>query len=323
VEAAPTRGPRVIAVLTLPEMLFAAATNNSIFLILLAEILLWFRFSEYLPSRASTFLRAVQSHGSAAVLTTLVVIAIGGCVAIGARLYRFALIRDGDSLRTSRGLLGKQAAAIQVDRVQAVRLVEGLWRLPFGYCRLEVEVAGVGVPGVGQRLMFPLVRVDRAEALIRQALPELPRPRGPLTVLPARLHRRYLTLPLEYATAFALLMLFLPSWWALLAAVPIPVGYLLGVARARECRWLVDDECVVLRWRWFLNRHTVIAHRGGAQFVELSTSRRKAKAGVAGFSMQFSPWRTATIRYMVDSDALLLLHVVGRDSRKAGSVPRR
>ena len=36
-------------------------------------------------------------------------------------------------------------------------------------------------------------------------------------------------------------MLILPGLWKLLAAVPLPLGYLLGVARAREARWVVDD----------------------------------------------------------------------------------
>jgi len=106
--------------------------------------------------------------------------------------------------------------------------------------------------------------------------------------------------------------LFLPGRWALLAALPLPLGYALGVSRAREARWRVDGQCVVLRWRRLLNRNMVIAHRDGAQVIELSSSHRKAKAGIAGFTMRFSSGRSAKIHYMVDSDALRLLHVVGR-----------
>src|SRR3954447_9265648 len=72
VGATPTHGPRVIAVLTLVETVFAAATNNSIFLIFLAGVLFGFSFSEFVRSRASTFReRAAQPHGPAAVLLTL------------------------------------------------------------------------------------------------------------------------------------------------------------------------------------------------------------------------------------------------------------
>ena len=119
-------------------------------------------------------------------------------------------------------------------------------------------------------------------------------------------------MPLEYATGFTPLMLFLPGWWKLVAVLPLPLGCALGVARAREARWRVDDQSVVLRWRRLLNRNTVIAHRGGSQLTEFSSSPWKAKAAVAGFKMRFSSGRGARIRYMMDSDALLLLHAVGR-----------
>ncbi len=160
-------------------------------------------------------------------------------------------------------------------------------------------------------MLFPLVRTDRAEALVRP-LSELPWSGQPLQALPARVDRRYLTLPLAYAAGFTLLMVFLPGLWAFLAVLPLPLGYALGVTRGREARWRVDDQCVVLRWRRLLNRNMVVAHREGAQIVELSTSQRKAKAGIAGFTMRFSSGRAAKMRYMVDSDALRLLHVVGR-----------
>ena len=317
VASVPADGLQVIAVLTTVEMLIASVTNSATSLVLLAVLVVWFRFSEYLPVRVSELMEIVEPKGVVAVLLTLVVVAILAGVVLGTlRLHRFTLIRDGDVLRNSRGLLGKQAATIPVVRVQAVRIVEGFWRMLLGYCSLQVEVAGIGRANIYQRMLFPLVRIDRAEALIRRALPELPWPGEPLLVLPARVHRRYLTLPLEYAAGFTLLMLFLPGWWELLAVLPLPLGYVLGVARAREARWRVDDQSVVLRWRRLLNRNTVIAHRGGSQLTELSSSPWKARAGVAGFKMRFSSGRGAGIRYMVDSDALFLLHTVGRASAR-------
>jgi putative membrane protein len=314
VAAAPAHGLQVIAVLTTAEMLIATVTNSSIALILVAVLVVWFRFSAYVPIRASEFMNEIVApQGIIVVVIVLVVAAIAAGLVLGTlRLNRFTLIRDGDVLRNSRGLLGKQAATIPVKRVQAVRIVEGFWRMLLGYCSLQVEVAGIGRANLNQRMLFPLVRTDRAESLIRRALPELPWPSQPLLALPARVHRRYLILPLEYAVGFTLLMLFLPGWWKLLAILPMPLGFVLGVARAREARWRVDDRSVVLRWRRLLNRNTVIAHRAGAQLTELSSSPSKARADVAGFKMRFSSGRGAGIRYMVDSDALLLLHTVGR-----------
>ena len=86
-------GVQVIAVLTTAEMLIATVTNSSIALILVAVLVVWFRFSEYLPVRASEFMQEiVEPQGLVAVLITLVVVAIAAGVVLGAlRLHRFTL----------------------------------------------------------------------------------------------------------------------------------------------------------------------------------------------------------------------------------------
>ncbi len=308
------KGPDVIAVLSTRDMLVATITNNTIPLIFAGALVVWFRFSEFVPERAADVMEhTVVPLGVIAVLVALVVIAIVGGVVWGAlRLNRFTLIRDGDVIRNTRGLLGKQSATIPVRRVQAVRIVEGFTRSLLGYCSLQVEVAGFGRANTNQRMLFPFVRIDRAPALIRRVLPELAFPEQPLLPIPRRIYRKYYVVPLNYAYGFTLAMLFLPGWWAALAALPIPLAMVLGYFRGREARWGIDAETVTLRWRRIFARNTVIAHRAGVQSTEWSSSPWKAKAHVAGFEMHFSSGRRAKIRYMVDDDALMLLHAVGR-----------
>ncbi len=308
------KGPDVVAVLTTPEMLLATVTNNTIPLMFAGALVIWFRFSEFVPARAADVMKStVEPRGILAVLVALVVVAIVGGVLVGAlRLNQFTLIRDGEVIRNTRGLLGKQSATIPIKRIQAVRIVEGFTRSLFGYCSLQVEVAGFSPANTNQRMLFPFVRTDRAAALLRRALPELALPEQPLRPLPRRIYRKYYVVPLNYAYGFTLLLALLPSLWAWLALVPIPLALLLGYFRAREARWQIDEETVVLRWRRVLVRNTVIAHRSGVQSTEWMSSPWKAKAHVAGFKMHFSSGRGAKIRYLVDTDALMLLHAVGR-----------
>lgn len=57
-------------------------------------------------------------------------------------LYGFSIGVAPDGIRIKRGLFSTVAETVPVSRVQAVRLVQPLaWR-PFGWCRLEVDVAG-------------------------------------------------------------------------------------------------------------------------------------------------------------------------------------
>ena len=307
-------GPHVVAVLSTPEMLLATITNNTIPLLFAGALVVWFRFSAFVPERAANVMRtSVEPRGVVAVLVALVVVAIVGGVVFGAlRLNRFTLIRDGEVVRNTRGLLGKQSSTIPVRRIQAVRIVEGFTRGLLGYCTLQIEVAGLGRANTNQRMLFPFVRTDRAPALIRRVLPELALPEQPLRPIPRRVWRKYYVVPLNYAYGFTLLALFLPGWWRCLAALPVPLALVLGYFRGREARWGLDEETVVLRWRRIFARNTVIAHRAGVQLTAWTSSPFKAKAHVAGFEMHFSSGREAKIRYMVDTDALMLLHAVGR-----------
>jgi putative membrane protein len=57
--------------------------------------------------------------------------------------YEFTVGSAPDGIRIRRGLLGTTSETVPIRRVQAVRQVEPLlWRM-FGWCRLEVDLAGV------------------------------------------------------------------------------------------------------------------------------------------------------------------------------------
>ena len=165
---------------------------------------------------------------------------VAGVVLAALRLYKFTLIRDGDILRTVRGLLSKQSGSIPVERIQAVRIVEGAVQAPLGLCSLQVEVAGIGRTNTNKRTVFPLLRTANAAALVRRALPELAWPSGPLHPVPRAIHRRYLTVPLWWGLGFTVVLLFLPDWWTLLAVLPVPVAIVVGVLSGREAAWRLD-----------------------------------------------------------------------------------
>jgi putative membrane protein len=63
--------------------------------------------------------------------------------------YGFTVSQAPDGIRIRRGLLGTVSETIPLRRVQAVRKQQPLLWRPFGWCRLEVEIAG-GAAGGGQ-----------------------------------------------------------------------------------------------------------------------------------------------------------------------------
>jgi len=98
--------------------------------------------------------------------------------------FGFTVALAPDGLRIRRGLLGTVAETLPVHRVQAVRMVQPvLWR-PFGWCRLQVDVAGSGRKDEGSRdtrkELLPVGPRMEAEYLaqlvLRHQAPQLDKP---------------------------------------------------------------------------------------------------------------------------------------------------
>jgi putative membrane protein len=98
--------------------------------------------------------------------------------------FGFTVALAPDGLRVRRGLLGTVAETVPVHRVQAVRMVQPvLWR-PFGWCRLQVDVAGSGRKDEGSRdtrkELLPVGPRAEAEYLaqlvLRHQAPQLEKP---------------------------------------------------------------------------------------------------------------------------------------------------
>jgi putative membrane protein len=94
--------------------------------------------------------------------------------------YRLTVVEAPDGLRLRAGLLATTAETIRSGRVQAVRLVEPpLWRL-FGWCRLQVLLAGHEQSeggGRSQRRLRTLLAIGgraEADALLEHLLPDAP-----------------------------------------------------------------------------------------------------------------------------------------------------
>lgn len=94
--------------------------------------------------------------------------------------YRLTVAEAPDGLRLRSGLLATTAETIRSGRIQAVRLVEPLLWRPFGWCRLQVLLAGHEQSeggGRSQRRLRTLLAVGgraEADALLELLLPDVP-----------------------------------------------------------------------------------------------------------------------------------------------------
>jgi putative membrane protein len=95
--------------------------------------------------------------------------------------YRLTVADTKDGLRVHSGLIALTAETIRPGRVQAVRMVEPLLWRRFGWCRLEVDVAGrQRSKGEGQaqrgrlRTVLPVGSRATVEVLLDRLVPDRP-----------------------------------------------------------------------------------------------------------------------------------------------------
>jgi putative membrane protein len=100
--------------------------------------------------------------------------------------YRLTVSEGADGLHVRSGLIALTAETIRPGRVQAVRMLEPLLWRRFGWCRLEVDVAGhQRSKGEGQaqrgrlRTMLPVGSRALVDELLEQLVPERPVSQSP------------------------------------------------------------------------------------------------------------------------------------------------
>jgi putative membrane protein len=283
-------GPVVLRRLSTRELLIAGATSGQIGVVLsLIAVFsqIFDNFGNFISKELvqELFSRVAPSSVGAVVLLALAfglfawLLAIAGTVLAHAG---FTLSRDGDYLYIKRGLLERREATIPLARIQAVRIVEGVLRQPFGLASLRVESAGYGEASGVSTTLFPLLPRKDAEKLLLDAAPEFA-VAPVLEPLPARARRRYVlrsVLPvLVLATAVALASPLHFDLALLLFAFP---AALYGWLRYRDAGWAYRGDLLVVRSR-LLARTTAIAPRRRLQSRDVIRTPFQRRARLATF----------------------------------------
>lgn len=188
-EDAPAPAERPLLVVP-PGRLVASSLLSGPALFVVVAVAIWASLEATAPAAAA----AVAGSGAA--------VFFGVVVAIGRRInahYRLTVALAPDGLRLRGGLVETSAETIPRGRVQAVRMTEPvLWR-PFGWCRLEVDVAGQKDrgrqdrnAGRSQRDLLPVGTRADARRLLAEVLTAPP----PATAPPPR--RAFWKSPLRY-----------------------------------------------------------------------------------------------------------------------------
>ena len=295
VETEEAAGPTVIRNLGTRDLLLAGATSGQIGVALSLIAVASQLFDNVLSENLAQ--RLLETFAPRSVTTALLYVLVLGLfawlLAIGGTVLAytgFTLSREGDFLYIRRGLLERREATIPLARIQAVRIVEGLLRQPFGLVSLRVESAGYGEDAGVSTTLFPLLPRREVHGLLLDAAPEFA-VAPPLNALPRRALRRYVfrsTVPFLFLIATAALLsslVFDLAAWVFAALLLLLPAAIYGRLRYRDAGWALEDDRLVVRSR-FLGRTTAIAPRRRLQSRATVRSPFQRRVRLATFEVQ-------------------------------------
>lgn len=222
----------------------------------------------------------------------------------------FTLTRDGDALTIERGLLERRHATIPADRIQTIRIVEGMLRQPFGLVELRIESAGYGNNAGESTVLFPLLRQHEVLPFLQEMTPALA-VLADFKGLPSRSRRRYAfrlsqTIP-AILLAIAPAVFLFP--WGLMALLLVPAAVALGLWQYHDAGWAVVENTLLLRSR-DLARTTIIMPRRRIQMGETRRSPFQRRAALATFGARVASGGGGAgfdLQHMDENDAVALL----------------
>ncbi len=305
-------GPAVIRRLGTRDLLVAGATSGQIgaaFALLAAASQF---FDNFLPDGLTK--RLILSLSPDSVTNVLLIVLAFGLfawiLAIGGTVLAYAgftLSRDGDFLYIRRGLLERREATIPLARIQAVKVVEGVLRQPFGLAMLRVESAGYGENAGVSTTLFPLLPGKDVQHLLLETAPEFA-VAAHLNPLPPRALRRYVFRAVLPALLIVVALAAV-SFFALdsvvggsLAPLLLVPAALLGWLRYRAAGWAITKDCLVVRSR-FLALTTTIAPRLRLQSRGVIRSPFQRRVRLATLRTQVASGRGGAVLDVVDLES--------------------
>lgn len=274
------------------DLLLAGATSGSFGVILSALGWLYAKLEDVLAERLVDGLlefsragRGFLDHPARLALAVAGLLSAAFVVSVLAQMARyggFAVERRNNSLVMERGLFERREVSISVERIQAIRIVEGVLREPLGYATLFVESAGHAEEKGQSMVLHPFLHRSRWAEVLGVLAPEfsvvtsLERP-------PPRAALRFFLRPVLVTLAAAVGATVLWPQGPIVFLLLIPAGW-IAWRTYRDTGFALHGCVAVLRSRG-LARVTVIVPRRRVEYATVLTGPLQRRKGIASLQV--------------------------------------
>lgn len=291
------------------KALFIVASTSGGFGILFSFIgAIFSQIEEFLPERFyESVFETFLSSGIAFIAVLIFVIAllawIVSFISTVLRFGGFTVKKKENELIIERGLLEKRKVTIPINKVQAVRIDEGILRQPFGYATVSVEVAGSsGDEDEQSTMIHPLIKTKQIHSFLQHVLPAFVE-EVEFQSVPKRALRRYIFRNVWFfIAAVCAAFWFIPYEFAWLSLLLVLFGVVLGIFKHRDAGWWLSDRLISVRFR-NLKRTTLVTLRKRIQSFEYGQSWLQARRELASFEIAVLGGIFGNYYSIVDMDA--------------------
>lgn len=266
------------------------------------------QIEEFLPEHfyENIFERFLSSSVMLIAASVIVIAFLAWIVSIISTVLRFGgftLKKKEDELIIERGLLEKRHVTIPLNKVQAVRIDEGILRQPFRYATISVEVAGTsGDENEQSTIIHPLIKTKQIYPFLQKVLPAFVEDAAFRSV-PKRALRRYVFRNVWFFILLAgAAFWFIPLKYAFFSLLLVLFGGILGFLKHHDAGWWLTERLVCLRFR-NIKRTTLFTLRKRIQSFEYHQSFLQARRELASFEIAVLGGLFGNHYSIVDMDA--------------------
>lgn len=195
----------------------------------------------------------------------------------------FTITKRKEELFITRGLLEKKQITIPVDRIQAVGIDESIFRQPFGFTTVFVEVAGGAIDQGSDftTVLFPLLKREELEVFLKKYLPDYVSEEKELPSLPKKSMIYYIA-----RSFFPVLILSIILFVIFPEFVYIPFTFMIisivyGWLVYKDSGMKLAGKKLTIRYRRGLSRRTIRIFQNRIQALEIKQHKLHLLHGLA------------------------------------------
>ncbi|NLJ71639.1 MAG: PH domain-containing protein [Syntrophomonadaceae bacterium] len=286
--------------LTLKTLLIAATTSNGIGVVLVGGLAVLSQINQHLPNEDiyTKIGESIINYAGDTVwiyllsLLFILILAwilsiIGTIISIGG----FTISRLEDRLLVQRGLIEKREISIPLNKIQAIKIVEGILRQPFGLATIQVVSAGIGSKSTNDTIAFPLLAKKEIPNFLAEFLPEYKTEitYTPLAKAAQNRYRLILTIPTLLAV-IPILCFFNYGFLALLIAV---LAWFWGKKQYKDAGINIEEEQIAIRYR-LIGLNTYLIKHSKIQAIKLKQNPFQKRKNIKAIEVYIASSRAGS-----------------------------